>query len=546
MTTRNRDLPDAAALPSEAELAERIDPLFAEWNRDATPGATVAVVRDGDILWARGYGMANLEHEVPNGTETVFYIASASKQFVATAIAMLEADGALSLDDDVRDHVPELHPFEPPIRIHHLIHHTSGLRDKYSIAILGGMPESSYATDAGTLELLRRQRTLNFPPGSRHLYSNSGYWLLAQIVARVIDASLREFAEERIFAPLGMTSTQFRDDTRNVLRHRASGYARRPGDRWQLAEMTWNAMGPGGVVSTVGDLARWDANFADNRLQPADLPERLLRTRPLTDGTECRYAFGLSLQPHRGMPAVSHSGSVEGFRCEFLRLVDRGVTVVCLANSSAVDAPGLARAVADVVLGLPPVADGPRVQGDPASDELAGRYVSTDGTAVADVTVEDGGLELTGGTGRHRLEPLGQRRFRAAEGLALTFDADDGFRVLVNDRQVSRFRRVEAAPVADLPSYVGQYRSDELSCDVGVTIADGTLQVTAPSGHAAPLQPVEPDLFVATVDSVVGTVSVPVRFHRDEHDRVSSVGLSVDRALDNRFHRVTTTGPPAD
>jgi CubicO group peptidase (beta-lactamase class C family) len=366
--------------------ANKLRPLFADLAEDG-PGGVLAVIRGGEVILHHAFGMANVEHQVANACDTVFYIASTSKQFVGTAITLLESEGLVDLEAEVRDFLPELHAFDPALRVFHLLHHTSGLRDKYALAAVGGLGEETYATDAGSRELIFAQRTLNFEPGSRMMYSNSNYFLLAQIVERVSGTGFEEFTRERIFEPLGMSDTRFRSDSSVVIPGRASGYRKGGDGTWRLAEYTMNSLGPGGVVTTVDDLAKWSSVFfGKGGLGLPDLADRLTRTRSLTDGKPNGYALGLMLGEHLGRPTVSHGGGVGGFSAELIHFAEDDLSVACLCNTSAIPAGALARRAATILLDLPganaskaPKADGELASPDP---RFAGVFASPDGDMV--------------------------------------------------------------------------------------------------------------------------------------------------------------------
>ena len=239
-----------------------VDAIFAAWDKSGSPGVALAVLHDGKVVYEKGYGRANLEHDIPITPETVFYIGSVSKQFAAAAIALLAHRGALSLDDDIRKHVPEVPDFGSTITIRHLVHHTSGLRDYLALREIAGEPPDGTFGDAYVLALISRQKALNFPPGTEHLYSNSGYFLLSVIVKRVSGKSLRQFAAENIFQPLGMSSAQFRDDHTLPIKNRADGYAPGVGGNgFRISNPNFDVVGAGGVYITIRDFLAWAENF---------------------------------------------------------------------------------------------------------------------------------------------------------------------------------------------------------------------------------------------------------------------------------------------
>src|SRR5688572_29162433 len=252
--------------PLPTPYPAKIDALFAAYDRSTSPGCAVAVYQGDRIAYRKAYGMANLDHDVPLTTSTVFHVASVSKQFTATAILLLAQDGKLSLDDDIRKHLPELPDFGTRITIRHLANHTSGIRDQWDLLGLAGWRYSrDLITDDDVLELLARQKDLNFAPGTRHLYSNSGYTLLAVIVSRASGKTFREFTTERIFTPLGMTNTHFRDAFTEIVKHQAYGYAPY-GQTFRLSTTNFDTAGATSLLTTVEDMAKWYANFDSGRV----------------------------------------------------------------------------------------------------------------------------------------------------------------------------------------------------------------------------------------------------------------------------------------
>src|SRR5215472_9551553 len=240
------------------EMAAKVDKVFEKWNRTDSPGCALGIYKDGQIVYKHGYGMANLNDDVPITPATVFHVASLSKQFTAASILLLAQEGKLSLDDPVRKYIPELPDSEAPVTIRQLIHHTSGLRDQWDLLGLAGWRYSlDLITDDDVLSVVTRQKDLNFPPGSKHLYSNTGYTLLAQIVKRVSGQSFREFTTARIFAPLGMTNTHFRDNHAEIVKNMAYGYEP-AGDMFSISITNFDTVGATSLLTTVEDLVKWD------------------------------------------------------------------------------------------------------------------------------------------------------------------------------------------------------------------------------------------------------------------------------------------------
>jgi CubicO group peptidase (beta-lactamase class C family) len=291
------------------DRAASVDEVFKEFTVPGSPGCTVAVYQDGKTILSRAYGMANLDHDVRLTPSSIFHVASVSKQFTAAAILLLAQDGKLTLDDDIRKHVPELPDFGTKITVRHLIHHTSGLRDQWSLLGLAGWRYSrDLITDDDVLAVLTRQRELNFTPGERHLYSNSGYTLLAVIASRVSGKSFRAFTDERIFKPLDMTNTHFRDDFAEIVKHQAYGYTRQSGT-FKLSVTNFDTAGATSLLTTAEDLAKWDANFQNPVVGGAALVAAMEARGRLNDGSNIA---GLTSQDflvkEDGVPGAARCG----------------------------------------------------------------------------------------------------------------------------------------------------------------------------------------------------------------------------------------------
>jgi CubicO group peptidase (beta-lactamase class C family) len=329
-----------------------VDDLFKPWQSKASPGASVLVMLDGKVLHARGYGMANLEHGVPNRPDTVFDIASVSKQFGAMAIALLEADGRLSLDDDVRKYITEVPEFGSRITLRHLVHHTSGIRDWPGSLALAGWNFEDVVSFQQILRMAFHQRELNVTPGEAYVYSNTGYNLLAEVVARASGKSFRQFCDERIFKPLGMTRTHFHDDHAEVVVNRAESYRPAASGRYRHAVSNLTALGSSSLFTTIEDLAKWIDNL---HAESPVVGGRAVVTRVhergrLNSGAAIAYAFGQSIGEYRGLKSVAHTGSWAGYRSALQRFPDQRFAVVILANTAAMNPSVIAQQIADLYL----------------------------------------------------------------------------------------------------------------------------------------------------------------------------------------------------
>jgi CubicO group peptidase (beta-lactamase class C family) len=545
----------AAVSGTEApDISSRIDPLFAWCSEPGLPGAAVSVIQDGEVVFSKGYGLANLELDVPITPESVFYLGSVSKQFVAASIVLLEQEGKVSLDDDIRKYVPELPDYGTPITIRHLVHHTSGIRDYLELMGLAGLPLGTFHDNDGIVEMLARQKATNFPPGERHLYSNSGYLLLAVIVEKASGKSLREYAQEKIFEPLGMKNTHFHDDYMHLIPNRASGYFPGPNGTYRNFLSTFDRVGSGGVFSSVQDLYRWDQNFYSGKVGGEKFLARIHEVGKLNDGEELTYAFGLVIGERKGLRVVEHGGALGGYRANLVRFPDERFSVVVLSNVSVAQPAALAMQIADLYLadrytepGGKEAASGakvepPRIVDVPAQEleRVTGLYWNADSSYSRRIYVNDSGVLIysRGAQSETRLGPLGGDRFRM---LGVPVEVEVAFRgvregkaaemvVTVGDDDPvvsAAYQPVDVTPESLTP-YAGTYHSEELLVDYELFVREGGLMALGPGGEEIPLTPGIEDVF--TVD---GTA---VRFTRDG-DKIDGFVLDTGRVKDLLFDR---------
>jgi CubicO group peptidase (beta-lactamase class C family) len=499
--------------PRAAAPDGRIDQLFAAWDRPGSPGAAVAVARGGKVLYQHGYGLAQLEYEIPVTPETVFHVASVSKQFTAFAVTLLAQRGRLSLDDDVRKHLPELPDFGHTITIRHLIHHTSGLRDQWNLLGLGGWRLDDVITRDQILRLVTRQRELNFPPGERHLYCNTGYTLLAEIVARVTGQSFPAWTAEHLFRPLGMTRTHFHDDHRMVVPGRAYSYADDPDGGYRNAVLSYANAGATSLFTTVGDLVRWMHNFETGAVGGTAVVEQMYARGVLTGGDTIDYAHGLGHGTYRGLRTIGHGGADAGFRSAVLRFPEHDLSVAVLSNLGSFNPTRLAQQVAEVYLedrmqpatvarAAPGPADGVAVA-DSLLRRYAGRYDWGSGLVLEIRPEGDGRLVAqVAGQPPVNLAARADSVFAAPSvGAELVFARDPTGAVshLVL-RQGGRERIVPRAAPFDpktvpLAEFTGVYDSPELETTYQLVAGDTTLTARHVRHDPITLTPTAPDEF---------------------------------------------------
>jgi CubicO group peptidase (beta-lactamase class C family) len=526
-----------------AELATKIDKVFEHMDKATSPGCALGLVRDGRLVYARGYGMANLDHDVAITPSTVFDVASISKQFTAAAIHLLVRDGKLSLDDDVRKYVPELPDFGDPITVRHLLHHTSGLRDQFELLILAGWRYSlDLITDDDVLQLMARQKDLNFRPGADHVYCNTGYTLLATIVSRVSGQTFRAFTMARLFKPLGMTRTFFRDDHAEVIKGQANGYVP-DRDTFRLSVTNFDTAGASSLHTTVEDMARWDHNFTDGGVGGLDFVATLLKKGTLAKGDELPYASGLIHGTYRGLATVGHGGVAAGYRSDYLRFPGVGASVVSACNLSSANPSELNRRVADIWLAdkLEPV---PAVPGDDrptvslSAEELRryeGLYWVRGTDTYRRFVAKNGAIENVWGQSGTPLKAVGAGVFAGrTTDFRVEMSADKGRRLTESVRGSSvkpiQYESVEPfLPTAvQAAEYSGAYRSDEIDPIYRVDVIDGRVVVRRMKFAAVTLEPLTRDVFRGTI----GTL----RFSRGTDGRISGFTISNGRIRGLRFH----------
>jgi CubicO group peptidase (beta-lactamase class C family) len=400
--TENRSLPD-----DKAKAA--VDEIFSDLTKPGSPGCALAVARDGKIIYESGYGLANIEESVAITPLTVFDIGSTSKQFTAASTLLLEKQGKLSINDDVRKYIPELPDYGKKITILHLLNHTSGLRDYLELMTMAGINIDSVTDDDDALGIIVRQKALNFEPGSEWLYSNTGFFLLSAIVKRVSGKTLAAFAAENIFQPLGMTHTAYRDSHTQLVPNRAMAYDEKDhGAGYALAVSYFEQTGDGAVHTSVEDILKWDENFYSGQVGGKPFLAELQENGHLNSGKKLDYAKGLFVTTYRGLPAVNHGGAWGGYRAQLARFPEQHFSVACLCNLGNANPGKRAMRVADVYLGslmkekasqgASGVADTPKKPTVTLSGEqmtgLDGEYHSDELNVTYTLAVENGTLKL--------------------------------------------------------------------------------------------------------------------------------------------------------
>ena len=538
-------------------VAKRVDTVFTKWDQPDSPGCALGVYRGGQIVYKRGYGIEDLNEDVHITPRTVFHVASMSKQFTAASVVLLAQQGKLSLDDDVRTYIRELPDFGQKITIRNLVYHTSGLRDQWALLELAGWRYSKdLITDEDVMSMMTRQKELNFKPGERHMYCNTGYTLMGLIVRRVSGMSLREFTTKNIFEPLGMMHTHFRDDHAEIIKHDAVGYEQEAGKPFEISITNFDTVGATSLHTTVEDLQRWDENFYQPKVGGAAFVQQMLEQGKLNNGEQLDYAFGLVIGKYKGLPTVDHGGADAGYRSDMTRFPEQHFSVAVLCNSAETDPSALARQVADIVLAKEiKAADTVTPAKEPSKKSTAGMavvltieqmaaftglYWNRENDAFVKIFMKEGKLEGDMGGGESLvLKPFGESQFHIADrpwgdDVEIHFFAARG----VEQKRIERRdgggkpRVYEAQQAfspggAELAEYTGAYVSEEIDALYRIVQDEEKLSLVRLKHEADTLRPAVRDVFTGEI----GTV----RFVRDANGHVSGFVLNAGRIQNFHF-----------
>jgi len=557
--------PESAAQAADSRVG-RAAAILDEWDTPNAPGCAVGAIGDGRFVFKKSFGLASIEHQVPIDEKTVFDIASMSKQFTAMAILLLEAEGKLSLNTDVRNFLPELPEFagRPPVTVRHLLDHTSGLRDYLGmLQFMGIDKEKDFLSSAEALQLIVGQAKISRAPGDRFSYTNAGYFLLGVIVERVSGLSLAEFALQRIFKPLGMHQTLYLDDLTTAIPRKARGYAPAPSRGFRLNEMNMPEVGPGGVQTSLDDLLLWERNFGSPIVGTAKVIKRLTSPTRLNDGSDNLYAAGLCVTEYRGLSVSEHAGAVQGFNANMMRFPDQQFTVFVLCNRKGINPIEVSQAIADVfleeeLLGVRRArwggqycapADNPDSARLPAevpkrsSTSLTGIYYQVHGNGAVVVRLEENrlsaALRTPSGQTSLELSPLSSVSFRVSgvpdvESVAFRPETPlmaPSLELRSVDGTVVRFVKVGLLSDVDKKNIAGHYYSSEIDTMYVVTADARALRIRQGGWPGRVvfrrLTRIAPDRFLRG-----GKTGVELR--RDERGKI--VGLTVFSERDIRLH----------
>jgi len=540
-------------------LTDQVDRIFAEWNTTSSPGCALAVVKDGRIVYEHGYGMANLELGIAITPQSVFDIGSVSKEITAMAVLLLAQDGKLSLDDDVRKYLPEMPDYGSKITLRNMLHHTSGLRNYDDLFDLEGIPEADLTTDRDAMDLTVRQKGVNFKAGEEFLYSDTNFFLMSQIVKRVTGRTLRQFAQERIFGPLGMSSTHFHDDHTMIVPRRATGYAPHNGGGFEIDMSDFEQVGDGSVMTTVEDLYKWDQNFEHPVVGGTEAIRQLTTPGTLNNGQQIPYGMGLFIDHYRGLNWIHHSGEWVGYRAALSRFPDQHFSTLVTCNCvGSMNPMTMAKRVADVYLAnefarAEKTSPAQSATALPATafSQYAGTYWSEKKGSLRKFTMHDGRLVMEAPGITYDMVSVGDGQFEAVEP-----DSEHKHKYVFRDAGTGSVPKLEAwegggtptmytamkGPAPDpsrLADYAGAYTNEELRATWTFVVHNGKLIRQQWMNEDEEVEP-------AFTDGFIGDLSEGqflIHFNRDLADRVISFDVSTDMVRPMRFVKATNSAP---
>lgn len=533
----------------QVENQASIDNVFAEWNTPNTPGASLGIIKDGVLIYAKGYGLANMEYDIPNSPSSVFRIGSTSKQFTAACIVLLAEQGKLDLDNSLNQYFPNFPEYAKRITVRHLLNHTSGIRDYLMIASLKGYSDDTFYEDNDIMKWLVRQTDLNFEPGEEFLYSNSGYWLLSQIVEEVTTINMAEFAEKEIFNPLGMTNTHFHNDHTQIVKNRASGYLPNSDESYQISMTTLGMIGDGGIFTTINDIKKWDDAYYNSEVLNKSFWGVMTEQGILNNGEKIDYASGLFISEYKGLKTISHGGAFVGFRAEIVRFPEQHLSIAVFANRGDANPTKKAYEVADILLTgqfkeiqksdtkaeakLAPTK--PKVEF--SLEQMAGSYEIQPGVVIKMTVKNDtlSALQEWNSATYNIVKSTGNTfEISGQDGISFTFSnlqGDETQQLIINQNgseTVTKRKEESEAINVNLEDYLGTFYSEELDVTYRLSQEGEDLMMKIGSNDPIKLNVTVSDQFASELGQVT--------FERKD-DAVSGFNLDAGRVKNLKFYK---------
>ncbi len=526
-----------------------IDRIFANWDKPDAPGCGLGIIQNGKLIYARGYGMANLEYSIPNSPTSVFRIGSTSKQFTAACIVRLAEQGKLKLEHSLHKFFPDFPDYAKKITVRHLLNHTSGIRDYLMLAALKGLSDDTFYTDKELMKWLVNQEELNFAPGEDFLYSNSGYWLLGQIVNKVAGMNMAQFAQQEIFKPLGMANTHFHNDHTRIVKKRASGYAPNRNGQYRISMTNLDMIGDGGIFTTIEDAKKWDDDFYNNKVLSKQFWNLMTQTGTLNNQEKIDYASGLFISTYKGLKTISHGGAFVGFRAELLRFPEQRFSVIIFTNRADANPTGMAYRVADLFLKdqyKQATTAAPKAKEkvkfiklkNQALKKFTGHYWNDARAYSRKIYLKNDALYYyRSATSETLLRPIGSNKFKMdVQGdVVVKFDKNKkGDRLMIfvvdgNEVATSVAYTPVTYTATELKKFTGNYYSTELDIAYKLLLKDGVLKVYVNDNEEmTSLLPIKEHLFASRG---LGTLE----FQTDKNGTVQAFTLAAGRVKNLKF-----------
>lgn len=529
---------------NELSKEERVDQIFSPWDTSDTPGAAISIVQEGEIVFKKAYGMANLEYDIPITTSSVFNIASISKQFTIFSILLLEKEGKLSLDDDIRTYLPEVPDFGKTITLRQLASHTSGLREIEEVLTIAGWRDDDLVTIDDILNVLSMQKKLNFDPGEEFLYSNIGYTLLSEVIPRVSWQSLAQYTKENIFIPLGMTNTLFFDDSDEIVKNRTYSYYPYS-DQYKKNDQNRETAGPSNLFTTVEDLSLWAMNFSTMKVGDPESFNKMNQLAVLNNGESVDYGLGQVIDRYNGIQEISHGGGTAGYRSYFTRFPDQDLSVAVMSNDASFPPRQVAHKIVDIYLKdeFPPISsessDNMITVEKKLSDSYVGEYEFNPGFTI-NITSLNG--ELVGQLTNQRkfeMKPISITEFVAdnIDGVIEFIGNDKGkIETLFMNHNGMKKKALRIEPFdkssVEIEQYTGKYYSDELLITYNMTVENNILLAKHLRAEYIALKPWNVDIFTEHLSQGW------VEFVRNENMDIIGFKFSTDIARELWFQKL--------
>lgn len=533
----------------QAQLSEvksqKIDSIFNSWTEINHPGGAIGIMQNGKIIYSKAFGLASLEYQVPNTTETIFNVGSVSKQFTAMGIVLLHEKGLLSIDDDIREHLPDMPDFGHTITIRHMLHHTSGMRSLHAMLRLAGWRNDDSRTNEDLYRFMLNQKELNFIPGDEYLYCNTGYMLMVNIIENVTKEKFPQWMKTNVFEPLGMSNTYVEDRYDRIVPNNATSYYGAKNDFFRAVEY-WGYVGSGNVHSTTTDLLNWLQNFSTPASNWSLAFEMLKTTDSLNDGSENNYAFGVSLDEVKGYERVQHGGAIGGFRAYASTYPEEQLSIAVLTNFSSSNSGGIERNIANILLEDKSKATSKIAKSEISKSEisfpleqLTGKYEIQSGV-IANITIENDSLHVLQewNNSEYNIYKTEGNTYQIPKEANIQFtfselkdNATQLLSINQNGRKTDAKRYVEKdLSNISLNDYVGRFYSPELESTLDINLKEDQL-----IGHHVRHGDFPMKLLSTDVLEIPGFASIDVV--RDAENVITGIRISNGRARNVLFEK---------